>query len=45
MDDNNKNKAENSVGYTLGYIFGAVCMVCATVAVVALTVKFMTWLF
>lgn len=34
----------NNLGYILGYAFGCVCMVCATVATIALTAAIVCWL-
>ena len=45
MDDNNKNDKENSIGYFLGTLLGSLCVVCAAVAVLAVTVKFIMWMF
>ena len=45
MENNNKNDRENSVGYTLGTIVGAVFVTCAAVAVIAATIKFLMLLF
>ena len=45
MEDNNKNNDKNSIGYILGTILGATGIVCVTISVIAVTVKFLTWLF
>lgn len=42
MDNKNKNKA---LGYKLGVIFSCVLFACLTVIVIALTLKFIFWLF
>ena len=39
-----KNKL-NAFGYKVGYIFATVVAICLMVAAIALTVKFLFWLF
>lgn len=33
------------MAYALGYIFATVCIICLIAAVVAITVRFISWLF
>ena len=39
-----KNKL-NNIGYKMGYILGAILLLCGAAIVVSLTVKFISWLF
>ena len=45
MNKNDKENQENSIGYFLGSIFGAVCITAATVLVIAGTIKILMWMF
>lgn len=39
------NDKFHAFGYKIGYIFATIVALCATVAVIGLTVKFLFWLF
>lgn len=41
MNDDNKK----SLGYKVGYIFGLILVACVTAVLIALTAKFIFWLF
>jgi hypothetical protein len=45
MNKNDKENQENSVGYFLGSIFGAVCITAATVLVIAGAIKILMLMF
>lgn len=38
-------KDNKSIGYRAGYMFGVTVCSCASIAIIALTVRFLMWLF
>lgn len=45
MGDLDKNSKEYKIGYTMGQILGKTCVGCTIAVVIAVTVRFILWLF
>ena len=45
MNKPDKNSTEYKIGYAMGAFLAKTCVGCVTAAVIAITVKFILWLF
>lgn len=45
LNADKKESAKKSIGYKLGALFAATCQMCLLAVIVALTTKFIIWLF